>query len=365
MDLKFKPVKDEVLNYRIGSTILKKDVEYIGNFHWVNHLNCPKEQVNFLNYDISMDANDKSILISRSIGLGDLLFLTPVMKAIKNIYPTCRIDFATANCQHELLKYIPEIDTIFDYPIEFEIYKKYDYHFSVSGIIENSKVDNQSNIYLEYLKHLGIKNPSIEDCIPYLTIPELPKYNPQPEDLPIIGIHPFSGDNMRQLNLISIGFLCNKLINLGYDIIIFSNKLEFETYNKTFPQEITWSISYNQTTPILETISQLRKCKAVICGDSFITHLCQAIDVNCISIYGPFTPNCRVGGYKNITVIDTNPECRCFKHQLDKCPKNIIPSPCLNFDHQIIIDIIENKNINDSVEILTPEITKYNWRNDV
>lgn len=373
MDQKFKPVKDEILDYKIGSRKLEKGKEYIANYHWIKHLDCPKEPINVSNYDISIDATDKSILITRAIGLGDILFLTPVLKMIKHVYPTCKIGFATASSQHGLLHFIKEIDEIIDYPIEGDIYNKYDFHFSVSGIVENSEIDKHSNIYYEYLKHLGIKNPDIEDLVPHLSPLEFPDsidYSPSPEDRPIIGIHPFSGDNMRQLSLVSISFLCSKLIKFGYDILMFSNKIEYDRYHKMFAEDINWSISTNirkdrtisQKDIFINTINNLKMCKHVICGDSFITHLCQAIGVHCISIYGPFSPNCRVKGYKNITIIDTNPDCRCFKHQIDKCPKDFSPSPCLNIDHDLILDIIEDREIFlDNIGIQTVKVNKYNW----
>jgi ADP-heptose:LPS heptosyltransferase len=358
MDLKIKPIQDEVLNYIIGTTTLKKDTEYIANYHWVKHINCKKEQITVPNYNISIDATDKTILVSRAIGLGDILFLTPVLKHIKMKYPTCKIGFATANSQHELLKYISEIDEIIDYPIEYEIYKNYDFHFSVSGVIENSK-GNINNIYHEYMKHLGVEDINIKDLIPSITnIDKLDILS----DSNIIGIHPFSGDNMRQLSLVSVSFLCNKLINAGFKIILFSNINEYDMYNSAFPQNIEWSIKSQNS--FKNTIENLYKCKIVLCSDSIITHLCQAIGVKTISIYGPFSPESRISTYKNIIILDTNPDCRCFKHQLDKCPKGIYPSPCLNFDHDIIIDIIKHDNefINPEYIIFDPEINKYNWR---
>ena len=367
MDQKFKPIKDEIIDYKIGIRKLEKDKEYVANYYWIKHLNCPKEAItNIDNYNISIDANNKSILIIRSIGLGDVLFLTPVLKKIKQVYPTCKIGFATASSQHELLHFIKEIDEIIDYPIEYDIYNSYDYHFSVSGIIENSEIDKSSNIYYEYLNHLGVKDININDLIPHLTIPDLNSISL--ENSSIIGIHPFSGDNIRQLGLSSISFLCSKLIKLGYSILMFSNKFEYEKYYKLFVKDITWSISKNSNRQNVfkNTIEDLKTCKTVICGDSFITHLCQAIGVHCISIYGPFSPKCRVEGYKNITIIDTDPNCRCFKHQLNKCPKLITPSPCLNIDHDMIIEIIEKQELSyTNIEIQTPKINKYNWRSNV
>jgi len=361
MDLLVRPNKDEIINYNVGTITLKKDIEYIANYHWVKHLNCYKTDIRNDNYNINIDLNNKSLLISRSMGLGDILFLSPIIKKIKDIYPTCKLGFATVSIQHELLKYIPGIEEYLDYPIEYKKYQEYDYHFSVSGLIENEKVDKNSNIYLEYFKHVGIENPDPEEFRPILKVPSnIPEYHPDKYDLPIIGIHPFSGDNMRRLNLKNIILLCNMLIKEEYDVLLFSNKNEYTQYNKMFPTAVNWSIKSAEK-PILNTIIDLKSCKTVLCSDSFITHLCQAIGINCISIYGPFSPECRISSYKNITIIDTNPDCRCFKHQLNKCPKGFTTSPCLNFDNDFIIKLINDQSVNlDELKINSVTINHYN-----
>jgi ADP-heptose:LPS heptosyltransferase len=210
------------------------------------------------------------------------------------------------------------------------------------------------------MNHLGVKDINELDLIPSLKF----NFSSNKNDSNIIGIHPFSGDSMRQLNLHNTANLCTDLINLGYEISIFSNKYEYDKFYKLFPNKVNWVSKIENS--VINTINELNRCKDIICGDSFITHLCQALNIKCIAIYGPFSPSCRVSTYSNITVIDTNPDCRCFKHQLNKCPKGMIPSPCINIDNNILIKLIENQEyIMDNINVSDPIVNKYNWRDNV
>ena len=64
--------------------------------------------------------------------------------------------------------------------------------------------------------------------------------------------------------------------------------------------------------------------------------------------------------------MDSNPECRCMKHQLGRCPKGVQSPPCLAFDSDTILNIIEFDDpqvVTDlSTVILETTVQEYNWR---
>jgi len=367
MNIIFKPNNNIPIKINENEFIFKKDKQYLVNYYFIESILQFGNVISFdqKQYNINIDLSNKSVLFVRSFGLGDILFLTPVLKIIKEKYPNCKIGFATVKYQHELLSMIKEVDEIIEYPIDLDIIKNYVFHFFVSGLVENKLSENQDeNIYKIYLKHLGLKDEEItEDLLrPYLTNLKIPEVD---HNTNIIGIHPFSGNPVRQLNLNLVSLLCKKLIDKNYKINLFSNTIEYNEYKYIFDDNrIKWVIENGNY--FSNTITNLLKCKTVISTDSFITHLCQVLNVNCICIYGPFPAISRVSGYKNITIIDSNPDCRCYLHSKTKCLKKRTSSPCLNIDTDLLVKIIENKDDDyefDKIKIYDPIISKFNFTN--
>ena len=62
------------------------------------------------------DLNNKSILAFRTGGIGDLMFLNPVLRYIKKRYPTCTIK-AASGCKQPL-ENLPEISELYDMPFD-------------------------------------------------------------------------------------------------------------------------------------------------------------------------------------------------------------------------------------------------------
>jgi ADP-heptose:LPS heptosyltransferase len=175
-------------------------------------------------------------------------------------------------------------------------------------------------------------------------------------------MHPFAVDPMRQLNLYTVSQIAEELLRLGYNVILFSDEFERTQYSHLFDSKVKWAID-NPINDICSTAKLLASCKIVLSSDSLITHLSQAVGTKCICIYGPFSSESRVGGYKNITIIDNNPDCRCSRHQLGQCPKGFKISPCLSIDPKTIIELIIDGETNLEMNSTDPEIHEYNWEN--
>jgi len=330
---------------------LNKDKIYIANKFWTERIPISDKPIPIEKneYKIDIDANNKKILFIMSSGFGDVLFLTPLIKIIKDKYPESLIGFATARPNQDILQLIDNINQIVDYPIDKEIFDTYDYIFKVEDLVKNS----EKNIYETFLKHLGIIDIQPEMCRPI--IKQKITNNIQVNNK-LIGIHPFATDGIRNLNFNLVLNLCQKL---DYNIILFSNKKEMEQYKHTFDgTKIKWAIeSINN---MISTARLLAQCKFVFSTDSVITHLAQAIGVKNICLYGPFSAESRVKHYTNITVIDNNPDCRCSLHQYGKCPKGFSSSPCLFFDPDMINNIINDNEINLNPVLHNSIVNKYN-----
>lgn len=343
------------LNYGIGTAIIESGKSYIVHDSWVNQIPGTVGLLGprFKKYNISIDANDKRILMIRTIGGGDVLFLSGIAKYIKHIYPSVQIDFAIVDKQHSLVETIPVFDNVISMPIKSELFDTYDYYIEVSGLIEgDANVDR--NVYDVYLEHVGAEFDTIG---PEFKRPALIKKTIS-KNTQRIGIHPFANDPIRAVNPQLANGLALKLMELGYEVIIFSSYEEKQAYTPLFGPFLKWSCDL---CPNFDDLASLIcSCQHTITTDSLISHLSQACGTHNITIYGPFSGKSRSLYYENMTTIDTQPECRCSLHHVGRCPKGFTHSPCINVDPDIIINIITNDIATlDYPEISVPTVTYY------
>ena len=86
--------------------------------------------------DPAADYNDGQILVVRSGGFGDLLFLTPLLRAMKQRWPQCRLHVATTPVFQDALAWHPSVDEVIDYPLPADTLRHYDAVLWLEGVIE-------------------------------------------------------------------------------------------------------------------------------------------------------------------------------------------------------------------------------------
>ncbi len=340
--VEFTPKGSHPINFSFGQANVKDGVPYIMHESWLGSVpgNVTLLENNFRDYTIDKDANGKSILIIRTLGGGDMLFLSSVVKVIKNKYPDASVSFACVDVQKEIPEMIDGVDKVYPMPLPAEEFHKFDYHFEVSGLVEGCEENKVRNIYDIFLEKLGVevdengiaavdnnfKRPFIKEDV----------YKDVPKDEKIIGIHPFANDPIRQLDPNIANLIAVKLIEKGYTVVIFCSKQEGINYSPFFDPRIKFAKGDNYTQAVLGAAA----CGHVIGCDSLMVHIAQAVGTNTIAIYGPFDSKTRVGYYKNINIVDTNPNCRCSAHNIGQCPKGFRISPCLNIDPEFIVKLV-------------------------
>lgn len=340
------PNESCVANYGYGETKLEKDKTYIIHDSWVGKIPGTLSFIenDFKPYNISIDANNKSILFIRTIGGGDILVLSGLVKYIKDLYPSCKICFTCIKEQNELAQMIDGIDSVYPMPMNANEFKNFDYHVSVSGLIEGNRSNTNRNIYDVYLESIGVplndekvaliddkyKRPNLKDLFSGI--------NPNEK---LIGFHPFAHDPIRQMDPLLANSIAKTLIDHGYTVLMFSSQRERDALIHIFDSRIRWmnNFSYSSTAMLL------RSCRIVISVDSLITHLAQGLGVHTFAVYGPFDPMSRIKYYKNITILDNNPVCRCSLHNVGECPKGFKNSPCMNLTAMDIIRYLNGSQI--------------------
>lgn len=113
------------------------------------------------------------------------------------------------------------------------------------------------------------------------------------------------------------------LTEKGYQIVLFGGKIDKNLCSE-ISSEIPGSINLSNDDDLLQTVSDMSKCTAIICNDSGLMHVASSTKAKIISIFGStvkefgFTPyNC-----KNLILENNSLSCRPCSHiGKNHCPK--------------------------------------------
>jgi len=120
--------------------------------------------------------------------------------------------------------------------------------------------------------------------------------------------------------------LCRKLLDSGYGIILIggeSDKFLCEEIENAIPKDNTKLINLAGVTNLLESAAVIKKCSLMICNDSGAMHIANAMQTRVFAFFGPTVQ--RFGYYpyrQGDRVFEVDLDCRpCGSHGSKKCPQ--------------------------------------------
>ena len=299
--------------------------------------------------------DNKSLLIMRTGGIGDILFTQPIIKYIKEKYPTCRIVFATSVKYEKLFDCWPKglVDQWIFMPFGRQTMIDTYAHISLEGLIERCKESEKINVYDLFCKafKLDINFETQKEYLPEL-IPEetdIQKYRLIVPANSVVFQHR-STSPLRSLNTKEHVALVNEILKTGKNIIFLDEpKLEYLydiVISKCENKEKVFNFcKYSES--IKDAIAIISLTDGVIGVDSSFIHIAAALKKKVLGIYGAFRAELRMKYYENSDYIQldtcTCPNFPCFYHGQDSdyCPSysSRLPIACMNqIDNELIMD---------------------------
>lgn len=208
------------------------------------------------------------ILIIRLSSFGDIVLSFPLINALKNLYPDCRIDFIAKKQYAPLLELMPEIDNIIEFDENISGLKKrirneiYDYIYDLQKNINSLRLTglfgkNVSRYKKENLKKYILVVTKIN--LFNKVIPVFQKY------MNVSGLIP---ETKKKFTTSGLTFESNRVVKEKYYVVAPSSK----HFTKTFPQESYCEIINNigKFVEMQNTGKNLdyEDHKAVLIGDS-------------------------------------------------------------------------------------------------
>lgn len=296
------------------------------------------------------DLTNKSILVWRTGGIGDLMFIQPNLYYLKKKYPSCHIIFSCAPNYFSLVDNWECIDELVHLPIDYNYFQKADYHVTFEGVIERCNEAKKVNAYKLFSRWMGLDIPDNElKPIQYTKTENNDIVAAKLKEMGItagefIGVQIRASSPIRTPSLLCWKNILTPLLEQGRTIVIVDRPDLKEQMDKfieaTIPPDLrknVYNISKLSST-IAIAVSIIAHSKMVITPDSSFVHLSAALGVPAFSLYGPFPGHIRVSLYDNVDYIEPKPSdvCSyggryCCLHGHTPCPFNDNGmSPCFN-----------------------------------
>lgn len=304
----------------------------------------------------------KRIAIWRTGGAGDLLFLSPSLKMLKTIYPTCHITIATSAKYAPIFDNFPYADTKIILPLPESVIQESDYYCIFEGIIEGSERASTVNAYDLFAERLGVLDKMTnEDKKPLLYVSDKNEKfaNRTIEQGPrgSIGVQFMSSAPVRTYDPYDLYVVGRHFAENGYNVYIMGgiHHADYIDLVLQLPGTPKNLINLAKMNPgWLDSAAAIKKFKLMITPDSSLAHFAVAFNVPALGIYGPFNSDVRFRYYRNAVAIDQDTKCKpCYQHgqrpcrlasadkgkTISKCLKTIKPKLIIQVAEQMLTQL--------------------------
>ena len=307
------------------------------------------------------DLDDKTILVFRTGGIGDLLFIQPNLIYLKEKYPTCKIKFACGPQYQPMVCNWDCVDEVLELPFTLKNLIESDYHVLFEGVIERCKQAETINAYNLFSKWMGLDLP--DELL-------IPKQDPEEElfdkcskiieewgllQKPTVLMQLRASSPIRTPRHEFWIKIIDELNERGYNVILTDNPRQTKNINAFIRLIKNKDMIFNfceKSESIAHTIALTKLVTAVISTDSALDHIAASLSIPCFGIFGPFPGYIRLKTYPKAAWVDAKRSCSpCFIHGPKPCPQANVEgySPC--YDELIDTDI-KLKNVIDKFEEL-------------
>ena len=291
--------------------------------------------------------DNKKILIFRTGGVGDLVFLNPVLTYLKKKYPTCFIRVASSCGQN--LENSPAVNELYGMPFDAQLLKDSDYARHFQGIIEGGSEASKKNHAVDmFFSYFGIDSTHIpaEEKRPkmFYTQAEMDWMNKTCKDMGIknddyvIGIQMETSSPLRNYPKEKLKACVDILVREPNIKIVMIGSGQHDILAQWYKGGNPNIIEATKFS-VRESMVLAVRYNLIMAPDSFMVQIAGALDKPLVGLYGPFPSEVRMKYFKNAIGLDPDVACSpCYKHDFRACIRGF-PSPC--FTQTSVEDVLQ------------------------
>ncbi len=277
--------------------------------------------------------DNKTLLIIRTGGIGDILFALPICSYFKTTYPTCKIIFASANKYQSIFNCFPPniVDSSIMIPFDAELLNKTDYHLSFEGAIERNAESRRKHAFDIFAEMAGLKIDFEKFKTRLLTLPELDEEIKYfiPQNYVIIQMK--ASSRIRMMSSFKWADLIRRFGVVNKDInFVLLDSTNSHTINEEIVKLIVDGYEFlrprifnlcKHSLSIAHAISIINSSRGVIGIDSSMNHIAGALNKPMLGLFAPFNAKLRLKYYDNSDWVQSKksvcPKFPCFFHGVE------------------------------------------------
>jgi len=291
-----------------------------------------------------------SVLIMRSGAIGDLLFLTPAIREYRTLHPNLQLHLCCRKEHQVLFDGTGLFDKLVDYP--YAIPARQDTYSSILSLENVMELADDKHATDAFANALGV---TVTDYKPSFTLTEDEKSlakNWIQSNRPRVGIQLAASVKNRNYPLDQWAKVILGLDDRGWEVFLFG----YPGQVPEFPPNMKRTYVHNMSTEKLtfrESAALLSLCNAFVGVDSSLLHLCHALDVPAIGLFGPFDWKTRTAKAPLTHALSGIGECKnCRWHA--KNGQQFPPMPCRQTQFCSVLASITPERILAKVDALKP-----------
>jgi ADP-heptose:LPS heptosyltransferase len=249
----------------------------------------------------------RSSLIISNGAIGDILLLTPVLAAIKNREVNNHVSICCFPQRFGLFNGNQDIDELVSYPIPLKDAYGYTELISLENTVECDHTQHATDVFATAL---GVPTP-LADYRPVYSLSEAEKAATEKylfKGRPNIVIHVKASVANRDYPFEQWVEVMRKLEQRGWGILVFGTPGQFPEIPPQFANPFVRDLSRSDLS--------FRQCAAILaqaqafCGvDSAWAHMCHALDIPAVVLFGPFSWETRTSKAPKTIAISGVGEC--------------------------------------------------------
>lgn len=276
----------------------------------------------------SADWSGKRILIQRAGGFGDLVLLTPVLREIKDRWPSCHIGVSTMAHYGVVLANLPFVDEVLPFPILKSTADTFDaWIFYENAIEKNPRAHelHMTELFSEIAGLTGIENL-------------LPEYRVKPseavwanESFPRVNgtrrVCIQVGASGRCRRYTQFGEVASQMVERGWEVMLLGTADELPSLKgKTLPPLLLNLTDRNMT--FRQSCAVVNTADCFVGADSALLHVAGALAVPAVGLYGPFPWKLRTAHSPTTFAFQGTGDCAPCFHHVSATMRNHFPAHC-------------------------------------
>ena len=290
-----------------GLMLLSRWKITIGGEPYVLRAKLRSYTIDFDPFDPDEDWDHKHVWLMRGGGYGDLLMLTPLIREMKKRWPKVHIH---VSCGDQYSSIFDGLGVDVEYmPIPYNRYTNIDCLIAFEDTVEGDPEATELHMAQLFASKAGITLTDIKPS--YHVTPKEEEWAwtqyPSKGKLPRIGIQFFASGLYR-----SYPKMDAVMMALSKDAQVFlmgsPGQIELQKEVPNITNLMGHRLNFRQSASVVST------CDSCVSPDSALVHLCSALDVPCVGLYGPFPSRLRSSSSVAYMFDGVAPCAPCFFH---------------------------------------------------